>query len=62
MSAIFFAAGPAVCGRDEIERVRNIDIAPTILALLDVAPAATVQGRAIDLCRRGHGHRDRDDD
>ena len=62
MSAIFFAAGPAVCGRDEIERVRNIDIAPTILALLDVAPAATVQGRAIDLCRRGHGHRDRDAD
>ncbi len=28
--------GPAVCGRDDLERVHNIDLAPTILALLDV--------------------------
>jgi arylsulfatase A-like enzyme len=35
--------------------VRNIDVAPTILGLLDVTPAATVQGRPIDLC----GERDR---
>ncbi|HKC43522.1 MAG TPA: alkaline phosphatase family protein [Burkholderiales bacterium] len=61
MSAIFFAAGPAVCERGEIERVRNIDVAPTILRLLDVDPAATVQGRAIDLCRRGHHHDDHHD-
>jgi len=60
MSAIFFAAGPDVC-RGELERVRNIDVAPTILRLLDVAPAQTVQGRAIDLCpRRGHGRHDHD--
>jgi predicted AlkP superfamily pyrophosphatase or phosphodiesterase len=67
MSAIFFAAGPHVC-RDKLEQVRNIDIAPTILAILGVRPADTVQGRAIKLCgkddhdRRGRGHDDEDDD
>ena len=69
MSAIFYAAGPHVC-RDELEEVRNIDVAPTILALLGVQPAETVQGHAIRLCGRhdgrdehgsDHGH-DRDDD
>jgi len=45
MSAIFYAAGPQVC-RDGIEEVRNIDLAPTVLALLGVQPADTVQGRA----------------
>ncbi|HZF20673.1 MAG TPA: alkaline phosphatase family protein [Burkholderiales bacterium] len=54
MSAIFYAAGPQVC-RDGIEEVRNIDLAPTVLALLGVQPADTVQGRALRLCgRRGH--------
>jgi predicted AlkP superfamily pyrophosphatase or phosphodiesterase len=65
MSAIFFAAGPQVC-RDKLEEIRNIDIAPTILAILGVRPADSVQGRAIKLCgrdhdRRGHGHDDEDD-
>jgi predicted AlkP superfamily pyrophosphatase or phosphodiesterase len=59
MSAIFYAAGPDVC-RGELETVRNIDVAPTILRLLNVAPADTVQGRPIDLCdgrREGREHR-----
>lgn len=56
MSAIFFAAGPDVC-RERLESVRNIDITPTILDILNVRPADTVQGRAIRLC----GGRDRDD-
>jgi Type I phosphodiesterase / nucleotide pyrophosphatase len=49
MSAIFFAAGPHVC-RHEIEEVRNIDLAPTILRLLGVPAADTVEGRALRLC------------
>jgi predicted AlkP superfamily pyrophosphatase or phosphodiesterase len=62
MSAIFFAAGPDVCKR-EFEVVRNIDIAPTILDILNVRPAATVQGRSLHLCSDGrHRDHDRDDD
>jgi hypothetical protein len=53
MSAIFFAAGPDVCTHGKVDRVRNIDIAPTILKLLDVPPSDTVQGRPIRLCDRG---------
>jgi arylsulfatase A-like enzyme len=48
MSAIFYAAGPDI-GTGTINQVRNIDIAPTILNLLGVQPAATVQGSAIAL-------------
>ncbi len=61
MSAIFFAAGPEICRR-ELEEVRNIDIAPTILSILDVRPAQTVQGRAIRLCGREDDDRDRHED
>lgn len=50
MSAIFYAAGPDI-RRGTLEQVRNIDVAPTILQLLGVRPAATVQGRAIALRR-----------
>jgi predicted AlkP superfamily pyrophosphatase or phosphodiesterase len=52
MSAIFFAAGPNVC-KQELKEVSNIDIVPTVLALLGVEPADTVQGRAIKLCPPG---------
>ncbi len=63
MSAIFFAAGPDVCGRRKLDTVRNIDIAPTVLDILRVRGADTVQGQAIDLCDRGNGRdRGRDDD
>lgn len=67
MSAIFYAAGPDVCRR-HLEIVRNIDIAPTILDILGVRPAATVQGRGLHLCGGGRHDdnrermRDRDDD
>jgi len=54
ISAIFFAAGPDICRRGELDTVHNIDITPTILKLLDVEPHETVQGRAINLCRHGH--------
>ncbi len=46
MSAIFFAAGPDI-EQGTVDQVRNIDIAPTILKLLNVEPASTVQGRSI---------------
>ncbi len=48
MSAIFFAAGPHV-GSGTLTQVRNIDIAPTVSALLGVKPAPTVQGRVLTL-------------
>ncbi|AGY57722.1 alkaline phosphatase family protein [Gloeobacter kilaueensis] len=46
MSAIFFAAGPNI-RKAQLPLTRNIDVAPTILKLLGVAPAATVDGRAL---------------
>ncbi len=63
MSAIFFAAGPDVCRR-HLETVRNMDIAPTILDILGVRPAATVQGRSLHLCGEGRNddRNDRKDD
>jgi predicted AlkP superfamily phosphohydrolase/phosphomutase len=59
MSAIFFAAGPDVC-RQRLESVRNIDVAPTILDILNVRPGATVQGHAIRFCSDDRDGRDRD--
>lgn len=46
MSAIFYAAGPNI-PQGTLEQVRDIDIAPTILQLLNVEAPATVQGEAI---------------
>jgi Type I phosphodiesterase / nucleotide pyrophosphatase len=46
MSAIFYAAGPDI-GHGTLNRVRNIDIAPTISQILGVQPAPTVQGRSL---------------
>ncbi|MBV9659178.1 MAG: alkaline phosphatase family protein [Verrucomicrobia bacterium] len=54
MSAIFFAAGPDIPvehGGAMLDEVHLIDLAPTIEKLLGVAPAPTVQGRAIDFRR-----------
>ena len=51
MSAIFYAAGPDF-GKGTLDRVHNIDLAPTIDKLLGVQPAATVQGQAIDTLKR----------
>jgi len=47
MSAILYAAGPELQPGRTLEVVRNIDIAPTVLAILGVKPAATVDGRVI---------------
>jgi len=46
MSATFIAAGPDI-RRATVKRVSNIDVAPTILHLLGVRPARTVDGRAL---------------
>ncbi len=46
MKAIFYAAGPDIVSQP-LGSVRNIDIAPTIEKILNVAPAATVNGKAI---------------
>ncbi len=51
MSAIFFAAGPDF-GKGTLPQVRNIDIAPTILRLLNTNPASTVQGESIRHLRK----------
>jgi predicted AlkP superfamily pyrophosphatase or phosphodiesterase len=48
MSAIFYAAGSNI-NRRTLPLVRNIDIAPTILQLLGVKPADTVEGTPINL-------------
>jgi hypothetical protein len=53
MSAILYAAGPNLKQGKKIETVRNIDIAPTVLAILGVPPAATVDGRVISRILHG---------
>lgn len=47
MSAIFYTAGPDV-GKEALPQIRTIDVAPTIANILDVPPAATVQGHITD--------------
>jgi predicted AlkP superfamily pyrophosphatase or phosphodiesterase len=46
MSATFIAAGPDI-RRGTVKRVSNIDVAPTIMRLLGVKPAKTVDGRVL---------------
>lgn len=57
MSAILYAAGPAI-PHETLKQTHNIDVAPTILALLEVEAPATMQGTPIGLrdsngCGRG---------
>ena len=47
MSAIFYAAGPPLKQGRKIDRVHNIDVAPTVMEILGVAPAPTVDGEVI---------------
>lgn len=48
MSAILYAAGPNIkTDPTPLPSVRNIDIAPTIMQILGVPPAATVDGSAL---------------
>jgi predicted AlkP superfamily pyrophosphatase or phosphodiesterase len=46
MSAILYAAGPSL-KKKKVAVVRNIDIAPTVLEILNVDPAPTVDGTVI---------------
>jgi hypothetical protein len=59
MSAILYAAGPSIKQGRKTRVVRNIDVAPTVLEILGVAPAPTVDGEALRKILR-HGN-DRDD-
>ncbi|WP_261405900.1 hypothetical protein [Chenggangzhangella methanolivorans] len=47
MAATFIAAGPGIRS-GSVEAVRNIDVAPTVMRLLGVTPAATVDGKALN--------------
>jgi predicted AlkP superfamily phosphohydrolase/phosphomutase len=47
MSATFLAAGPRIEKHKTIAQVRNIDVAPTIMHLLGVAPGEDVNGRVL---------------
>jgi len=47
MSAIFFAAGPNIKPGITVPLINNIDIAPTILEILGVTPAPTVNGASL---------------
>jgi len=47
MSATFLAAGPRIEKHKTIGQVRNIDVAPTIMHLLGVAPGEDVDGRVL---------------
>jgi predicted AlkP superfamily pyrophosphatase or phosphodiesterase len=47
MSATFLAAGPRIEKHKTIDQVRNIDMAPTIMHLLGVAPGEDVDGRVL---------------
>ncbi|HEY5753699.1 MAG TPA: alkaline phosphatase family protein [Chthoniobacterales bacterium] len=49
MSAIFYAAGPNVTQAAPLSQVSNTDMAPTIMRILGVPPAATVDGNALPL-------------
>jgi predicted AlkP superfamily pyrophosphatase or phosphodiesterase len=50
MSAIFIAAGPHI-GRGLLPSARNIDVAPTVMKILGVPPAPTVEGTALPILR-----------
>jgi arylsulfatase A-like enzyme len=55
MSATFMAAGPDIQERRRLRDVRNIDVAPTVLDILDIEPAPTVDGEVINRAlERGH--------
>ena len=47
MSASFYAAGPDIRGGVVVPRMRNVDVAPTILKILGVKSDQTVDGAAL---------------
>lgn len=50
MSSVFYAAGPNIAA-GTLNKVRNIDIAPTISEILGVNPVATVEGDALPILK-----------
>ena len=54
MSAILYAAGPSIRNGGKLELVRNIDVASTIMRILGVTPAETVDGKAIARILKSH--------
>jgi Type I phosphodiesterase / nucleotide pyrophosphatase len=48
MSATFMAAGPRIRQDKTVPRVRNIDVAPTMMHLLGVKPGKAVDGRVLE--------------
>jgi len=47
MSAIFYAAGPSLKQGRKVDVLHNIDVVPTVMEILGVPPAATVDGELI---------------
>ena len=47
MSAILYAAGPSLKQLRKLDVIHNIDVAPTVMEILGVAPALTVDGAVI---------------
>lgn len=48
MSASFFASGPNIkASSSPVAKIANIDVAPTIMKILGVEPASTVDGKAL---------------
>lgn len=51
MHAIFYAWGPGIAKSKVLPRVEMIDVAPTVLHLLDLKPGLGTDGKAIELGR-----------
>jgi hypothetical protein len=47
MSAIFYAASPDI--REEFVIPKNLDVAPTFMRILGIAPAETGDGHALEV-------------
>ena len=47
MAAILVAAGRGVAPGTRLPEIRNVDVAPTVLRLLDVAVPSWMEGRPI---------------
>ena len=55
MSAILYAAGPSLKQHRKLDVIHNVDVAPTVMAILGVAPAPTVDGAVIPKILRKQG-------
>jgi len=51
MHGIFYAWGAGVAKAKEIPRLDQIDVHPTVMALLGLKPGNPVDGHAIDLAK-----------